>query len=248
MKWISKIFRAPHHQVHDIAEIITTDFHSHLIPGIDDGVKTLEEASEIISFFSKLGYKKMITTPHISFDYYNNSAKDIESGFEKLKTHINGICPDMKLGVAAEYMIDDGFRKHFENRNLLTFGNNFLLVELSWFNIHPEFNSIIFDLQASGYNVILAHPERYSFWSDKIQNYEKLKERDIFLQLNLLSLTSYYSHQVNRTARKLIENNMIDFIGSDVHNPQQLPMLQKALGSGLLDKLLASGKILNNSL
>jgi protein-tyrosine phosphatase len=224
------------------------DFHSHLIPGIDDGSKSIEESMEIITFFQSLGVRKMITTPHISIDYYQNQHNDILERFQILKDAISSAGIKMELGVAAEYMIDDGFRTLMNNGGLLTFGNNYLLVELSSFSEHPDFSPLIFDLQSSGYNVILAHPERYSFMQTNKEMYTKLKERDVIFQLNCLSLTNVYSAEVNKTAKWLIENKMIDFIGSDVHHASQKHLFQKALTSKLFDKLKETGTIRNNGL
>jgi tyrosine-protein phosphatase YwqE len=224
------------------------DFHSHLIPGIDDGSKSYDESIDIITFFKSLGVQKMITTPHISMEYYPNKHEDVIERFQKLKEEVAKAGMDMKLEVAAEYMIDDGFRALMNKGNLLTFGNNYLLVELSGFSEHPDFSSLIFDLQTSGYNVILAHPERYSFWHTNKKMYTTLKERDVIFQINALSLTNVYSTDVNKTAKWLIENKMIDFIGSDVHHASQKEIYRKALSSTLFDKLKETATIRNNEL
>jgi protein-tyrosine phosphatase len=224
------------------------DIHSHLIPGIDDGSKSYEESFEIISFFKSLGVRKMITTPHLSFDFYQNKHEDILDGFKLLKEKVSNARIEMDLSVAAEYMIDDGFRSLINKGNLLTFGDNYLLIELNGFAVYPDFSSLIFDLQSSGYKIILAHPERYPFWHNHRQEYISLKERDVMFQMNALSLTNLYSPAVNKTARWLIENKMIDFIGSDVHHASQQALYMKALSSKLYYKLKERETIRNNDL
>lgn len=229
-------------------EYFSVDFHSHLIPGIDDGSKSLEESADIVRFFYSLGVRKMITTPHISMDYYPNKPEQILLGFNTLKEYISSLGIEMKIEVAAEYMIDDGFPDLIKNGGLLTFGDKYILIELGGFMLHPEFFNSVFELQSSGYNVILAHPERYSFWFHDKKIYKELKDRDICFQMNLLSLTGYYSSEVNNSARWLIDNKMVDFIGSDVHHFQQKDHLLRAIQTPLFEKVKNSGTISNNNL
>lgn len=224
------------------------DFHSHLIPGIDDGSRSYEESIEIITFFKSIGVRKMITTPHISMEYFPNKHEVVLERFQILKDEVAKAGIDMELGVAAEYMIDDGFRVLMNKGGLLTFGDNYLLIELGGFAEHPDFSPLIFDLQTSGYNVILAHPERYAFWHARRDTYLTLKEREVIFQINALSLTNVYSKDVNKTAKWLIENKMIDFIGSDVHHASQQEIYRRALSSNLFDKLKETGTIKNNNL
>jgi tyrosine-protein phosphatase YwqE len=145
-------------------------------------------------------------------------------------------------------MIDDGFRKLMNKGNLLTFGDNYLLIELGGFSEHPDFSSLVFDLQSNGYGLILAHPERYSFWSDHKDIYSIPKEREILFQMNALSLTNVYSIEVNKTAKWLIENQMIDFIGSDVHHASQIDLFKKAFNSKLFARLREKATVRNNDL
>jgi len=224
------------------------DFHSHLIPGVDDGSRSYEESIEIITFFQSLGVRKMITTPHISMDHFPNKHGDLAEKFLQLKEKVSEAGIEIELGLAAEYMIDDGFREIMNKVGLLTFGNNYLLVELSGFAEHPDFSSLIFDLQSSGYNVILAHPERYLYMDSNRETFIKMKEREVLFQVNALSLAGVYSERVMKTAKWLIENNMIDFVGSDVHHASQKGLFRKAIQSKLFAKLNESATVRNSEL
>jgi tyrosine-protein phosphatase YwqE len=224
------------------------DFHSHLIPGIDDGSKSIEESLEIITFFQSLGVRKMITTPHVSMDYHPNKQADIIEKFQHFKDEVAKAGIEIELEVAAEYMIDDGFRALMNKGDLLTFGDKYLLIELSSFSEHRDFSPLLFDLQSSGFNLILAHPERYSYWHNHKNAYTTLKERDVLFQMNALSLTNAYSTEVNKVAKWLIENKMIDFIGSDVHHASQIEIYSEALSSKLFEKLKETGTVRNNGL
>jgi len=143
---------------------LEVDIHSHLIPAIDDGVNSFEEALDLIKRLYDLGIRKIITTPHIKNDYYKNTPEIINRGCESLKHFVEQAQIPVEIVAAAEYLIDDGFEDKLKKGDLMTFGDNFLLVELSYYDPHPNLSSIIFNLQIEGYKVILAHPERYSYW------------------------------------------------------------------------------------
>jgi tyrosine-protein phosphatase YwqE len=232
----------------DIANFIKVDMHSHLIPGIDDGSKTMEESIELIRSFKEFGYKKIITTPHIMSDYYKNTPEIINNGLAKLRAELSKQKIDMELEAAAEYYLDFDFSDKIQNEKLLTFGKNYLLIEVSYLNEPDNIDAIIFELQTSGYNIILAHPERYPFWYNNPKRYETLKDKDILFQININSLAGHYSPGAKKVAEKLIELGMVNFIGTDCHHANHLKFMEDALCQPALHKLVESGKLLNYSL
>jgi len=225
-----------------------TDLHSHLIPGIDDGAKTMEDSISLIKALKDMGYKKLITTPHIMTDYYKNTPDIINMGLESVRAELKRLEIEMEIEAAAEYMLDDGFMAKLEAGNLLTFGNKFVLVELSYIEEPPNLNSIFFELQTNGYQIVLAHPERYNYWHNDFSKYQDLFDRNIFLQMNINSLTGWYSHESKEIAERLLENNLISFLGSDMHNTNYLNELKRSRFMPSLEKAIASGKILNSKL
>ena len=227
---------------------VGTDMHSHLIPGIDDGAKTMDDSLALIRRMHELGYKKLITTPHIQHDFYKNTPEIILGGLEKVRAALKAENIPVEIEAAAEYLLDDGFEELAEKGKLLSFSNKYILVELSYFNPNPNLNSIVFNLQIDGYKVILAHPERYSYWFDKFRKYEELKERGVFFQVNIVSLAGFYQAACKKTAEMLIERGMIDLVGSDMHNMKYMESLEKSLMEKPLARLAASGKLLNSSL
>lgn len=222
--------------------------HSHLIPGIDDGAKTLEDAVALARRMHELGYKKLITTPHIQQEFYKNTPEIILSGLEKLRAALKAENIPVEIEAAAEYLLDDGFEEKAALGELLSFSGKHILVELSYFNPHPNLKTFVFNLQVDGYKVILAHPERYTYWFNDFSKYEDLKDRGVFFQLNTVSLANYYPEPVKKFAEKLIEKGMIDFIGSDMHNMRYMEAMEKSLKEKALSKLIASGKLLNENL
>ena len=227
---------------------IGIDMHSHLIPGIDDGVATLNQSIALIREMYDLGFSKIITTPHIQGEVYKNTPEIILAGLGDVRQAIKAEGINVQLEAAAEYLLDDGFAEKFQSKNLLTFGNKHILVEMSYFSPHPNLFNFIFDLQIDGYKVILAHPERYSYWFNNFNKFEELKDRSVFFQLNTISLGGYYGEMVKKVAEKLVDANMIDFLGTDMHNINYLNGLKDTQSEKYLDKILSSGKIMNSIL
>jgi len=227
---------------------IGTDMHSHFIPGIDDGVATMKQSISLIKGMQDLGFSKIITTPHIQGEVYQNTPEIILSGLEDVRKAIKAEGINIQLEAAAEYLLDDWFTEKFRANKLLTFGKKHILVEMSYFSAHPNLFNFVFDLQIEGYKVILAHPERYSYWFDNFKKYEELKDRGVFFQMNTISLGGYYGAVVKKFAEKLVDANMIDFLGSDMHNAKYMTGLEEVRFEKYLDKLLSSGKIMNGIL
>ena len=203
------------------------DIHSHLLPGIDDGASSLDDTTSLIKGMEQIGITKFITTPHVMSEVWKNSKAKIE---EKQKETIQKLTiPTIKdrFKAAAEYMIDDEFRQLFKNESLLTLKDNYVLVEMSYLNPPIELHLILNELQTAGYQPIIAHPERYNFYHGSLREYKKLKEIGCFFQLNILSTVGYYGMGVSKTSEILIENGLIDFIGTDVHHHKHLNCLKK---------------------
>jgi protein-tyrosine phosphatase len=228
--------------------ILVTDFHSHLIPGIDDGSRTMAESLELIGQFAGLGYTKLITTPHIQDEFYRNTPEIILNGLAQLRQAVAKAGLNIQLEAAAEYLIDDGLENKIKEGGLLTFGQKHILVEMSYYMEHPNLKSILFQLQIEGYKIIMAHPERYSYWDNKWDRFTELKERGILFQLNTVSVSGYYGPSVKKMAEHFINTGLYDFMGSDVHNQDYMNALQKSRFEKSIGKLMASGKLMNSIL
>ncbi len=228
--------------------VIGTDMHSHLVPGIDDGADSLETSIQLIKGMKEMGYKKLITTPHIQGDFYKNTPEIILPGLERVKRELVKQNIDIEMEAAAEYLVDDKFEEKYKTGKLLTFGQKYVLIEFSFTNEHPNLTQYLFDLQIEGYKIILAHPERYAYWFRNFRKYEEMKDRGILFQININSLVGYYSGEVKKMAEKFIDLGMVDLAGSDMHNQIYLQALQNARHEKYLQKLLDSGKLKNSDL
>jgi tyrosine-protein phosphatase YwqE len=220
--------------------------HSHLLAGLDDGVKSHEEALLLVQHFSRLGYKKLITTPHIMSDYYRNEPDQIRAKLKEFNAVLEANQVPVSLEAAAEYYLDETLIANINNeKQLLTFGSNHLLFETNFFSEPFQLNEFVFNAITRGYKPILAHPERYQYMT--IQKAEDLKARGVLLQLNIPSVVGFYGKPVERMAIKLIEAGIIDLLGSDCHNLLQLKALEDALQNKNFKKALAL-PLLNNFL
>jgi protein-tyrosine phosphatase len=246
---LKKIFRSENNKqlLPDFSEV-EVDFHSHLIPAIDDGVKTVEESIQILERFINYGFRKVITTPHVMSDYYKNDNNTISAGYQKVKEVLNQKNLDIEFTFAAEYYLDYEFVKLVRSNQILTLGDNYVLVEFSFFAPPENYLEIFFDLQSNGFKVILAHPERYSFLQSDKKLFEEIKDRNIFLQINGNSLLGDYNPAAKKTAEWLIDENYVDFIGSDTHNIESLDRMRALLYNKYFYQLLKSGNLKNNQL
>ncbi len=227
---------------------LQVDIHSHLIPGIDDGAKTIEDSMRLLQRFSELGYKKVITTPHVMSDFYRNTPEIILSGLDKVRNELAKLNLSITIDAAAEYYLDYELEKKIERKELLTLGGKYVLFELPFVAAPDNLYKAIFDMQMNGYIPILAHPERYSYWYRSFDSYYELKEKGVLLQLNSISLTGHYSPETKKIAERMIDENLIDFVGSDCHHLHHLEILNHTRTLKHFHKVLESGKLKNASL
>lgn len=228
--------------------VLKCDIHSHLVPAIDDGSKSVDDSLLMIKALQGMGYSKIITTPHIMGDAYRNTPETINGGLDKVKAALKENNNPIPISAAAEYYVDFDFERKIENEPLLTFGKNYLLFEVSYLNPPDNLYHVIFNLQLKGYTPVLAHPERYNFWHRNFEKYVDLVDKGVLLQLNINSLTGYYSASTKKIAEQLIEKNMITFLGTDCHHMGHIRLLKDVVYERHLKELVESGKLMNHTL
>ena len=229
--------------------LLKTDMHSHLLPGIDDGAPDLATSVEMINGLVHLGFKKLITTPHIMQDMYPNKRDDILKRYEALKQHLETAGIEVEFGVAAEYFLDDNLKKLLTDKEpLLTFGNNLVLVEFSMASEPYSFRELLFEMQMQNYQPVIAHPERYIYHERNKEFFEELKLAGYLFQLNIMSLAGVYGKTVNELARYFIKHEYYDIAGTDLHNVHHVTHLQSSSIAHGLKELLDAGKLMNPEL
>ncbi len=229
--------------------ILNADIHSHLLPGIDDGSPDIETSIQLITGMKRLGYKKLITTPHVMWDVYKNTRHIILEKLQEVKDRLANEQVEIEIHAAAEYFIDDHLGELVERKEpLLCFGNNFVLVEFSMVSQPFEWKKTLFEMQIQGYQPVIAHPERYAYLDRNKNFYDELKSSGYLFQLNILSLSGQYGNSVNELARYLTKKGYYDLIGTDLHHMRHLEALRNPSVLSPLQQLLDSGKILNPTL
>jgi protein-tyrosine phosphatase len=227
---------------------LKVDIHSHLLPGLDDGVKSFEESLTIIQYFQDLGYTRLITTPHVMADAYRNTSASILEKCKDLQSFLLGKKINLEIAAAAEYYLDEGLLNKLEqDEPLLTFGENYLLFETNFLNEPLNLRDFIFIATTKGYKPVLAHPERYLYLHNNLDKAEDLLDRGVLFQINISSLTGYYSHEAQRMAGKLIERGWIHWLGSDCHHLQHAKLINDAYRNKYFKKAITL-PLLNNTL
>ena len=223
--------------------------HSHLLPGIDDGSPNLEMSLELIRRMMKLGFKKFVTTPHIMWEMYKNTPEIINEKLDLLRTALLKEGIDVEIRAAAEYFLDEHVEQLLTTKQkLLTVADNMVLVEFSLAS--PPFNikEVLFEMTMQGYQPIIAHPERYIYFEQAKDFYDELKDAGYYFQLNINSLSGYYGKSAESLAHYLLKKGYYNFLGSDLHHFRHIEALSKPVIMPVLQKLVASGKIMNSKL
>tara|TARA_B100002052_G_C15831109_1_gene575398 strand:+ start:181 stop:915 length:735 start_codon:yes stop_codon:yes gene_type:complete len=200
------------------------DIHSHILPSIDDGAKNINESIKLIDAMKKLGFSKLIATPHIYPGLYDNNVNTIKNSYDDITSVIKS---KIEIDYGAEYFLDASIIEDDKINNLITIKDKFILIEFNFISLYPGVFEILFELQTIGYNIIIAHPERYLYLSKDNKKLNKLKQIGCQFQINLLSITGYYGKEVLDFSKKLIKNNMINFCGSDIHNLSHIKYFDK---------------------
>ena len=223
-----------------------TDFHNHLLPGIDDGANSAEDSIAMIKKFNEFGVTNFVASPHVMGEFYPNTPDTILPALDKVKKNLPH---GNSIKAAGEYMMDQYLIDQLEKNNVLNVIENYVLVEMSYFQAPINLAEILFKIQNNNLKPILAHPERYAFYHDNsFEKYKDLKTRGCEFQLNMLSLTPHYGTGIQKKAFQLLEKGMIDFISSDAHRIDHLEKIEniklKKKQLNLLEPIIEKSKAL----
>lgn len=227
---------------------LTVDLHSHLIPGIDDGSKNMEESLTLLRGMEALGYKKAITTPHIMFDAYRNTPKIIREGLASLRNAAKAEGIEVEIEAAAEYYLDEGFYDHLHSGEVMSIQGKYLLFETSYISKPLKLEEMIFGIVTAGYTPLMAHPERYRYIKDPLQEYKRLKDLGVMFQVNVNSFGGHYGKSAKSLADFLSKEGMIDFLGSDVHHKRHVETLGDVFQSETYSAIYNHNTIRNDEL
>ena len=217
--------------------IIGVDMHSHLLPGIDDGAATLDHSIGMILKFRELGYKKLITTPHIMMDCYKNTPEIIAAKHAEVKAELERLNVTIEFEAAAENFYEEALTEAIKAKRAVTFNNNYLLFEYSFFSEPSQIDQLIFDISVNGYIPVLAHYERYPYYFKNPEKIQEYRNKGVLIQVNLLSIIGHYGPEVMQQAHYLIDNKLVDFVSSDCHRIEHLEILQRFASHPYFHKL-----------
>lgn len=198
-----------------------TDWHSHILPGVDDGLGGVADSLEALREYGALGIREVWLTPHVMEDM-PNTTEGLRERFAELRAAYDG---PVELHLAAEYMMDSLLEERLRSGDLLPIGSEgrHLLVETSYFNPPARLGDILDSVRSSGYYPVLAHPERYLYMDMK--DYDVLTASGAILQLNLPSLTGMYGSAVRKRALRLLRTGCYTLAGTDLHRIRQVGRL-----------------------
>lgn len=229
--------------------LLGADMHSHLIPGIDDGAPDFAASVQLINGLTQLGFKKLVTTPHVMWDMYQNTRDDILKRYEVLMKQLETEGIKVDIAAAAEYFLDENVKNLLAGKEpFLTIHDNLVLVEFSMASEPLDLKEILFEMQMQGYQPVIAHPERYVYHERDKAFFEDLKISGFYFQLNIMSLAGTYGKAVHDLARYFIKSQYYELAGTDLHNQHQLSHLQNHSITPLLKELIDSGKLMNKDL
>jgi len=217
---------------------LQVDLHSHLLPGIDDGAKSMDHSLGMLRKFQELGYRKVITTPHVMNGMYNNTTAGILAKRDELREAAKAVGLSIEIEASAEYYFDETLFERVESGDLLPFNTNCILFECSFRNEPSQLEDLIFDLISSGYQPVIAHLERYIYYHGSTRMAHRLRELGVWIQLNNNSLTGHYGPAVKKQALLLIKEGLVDIAGTDCHRIEHLHILEKHLADEAFHQLL----------
>ncbi len=217
--------------------VIGVDMHNHLLPGIDDGSKSMDQTIGMLIKFKELGYKKIVFTPHVMQDSYPNTPEIIKNKLNEVREEVNNLELDLILEASAEYNIEDVLMDKIKNNDILPLPNNYVLFEYSFFSKPYQTENFIFELTVKGYKPIIAHFERYPYYFNQPEIIHGYKNKGVLIQLNLLSIVGHYGPEVQKQAHWMIDNGWVDFVATDCHRIEHLEILQKTASHPYFHKL-----------
>ena len=225
------------------------DIHCHMLPGVDDGSKSNEESLACLKVMRDAGFEKVICTPHYQYPRFPNVESDIQNRYDSMLldfTSLNAQNIPQMIGVAGEYRVDSGFSDRIKNNQFLLVGGKYLLTE---FSLHQQvigLDQVMFDLQMKNYEIILAHPERYPYYSSASSKLQHLKDMGVYFQVNILSLIGFYGEDPRRKAFEMIEKGWVEFLGTDMHKTLYAQALIDATHDRKIIKLIEKHQFLNS--
>ena len=209
----------------------STDVHCHILPGVDHGAQTVDDALQMLAVQKMMGISRVVLTSHVTAGTFENTPQTLNDAFQVLKQAVDKTDLGIELFLSAEYRMDEYWTEQYALGNEIAMPGGYLLMENSFHQELLGLDDLLFDLKVKGYKPVLAHPERYGYYGQRKQRLEQLHGMNIKFQVNLLSLAGYFGGQCRETALWLAKQGMIDMLGSDMHNMEHAEVILKYINS-----------------
>lgn len=228
----------------------STDVHSHILPGVDHGAATVDDSLEMLRAQLDMGITRVMCTSHVTAETFENTPESLTHAWEVLKQAIAAEGLPVEVFPSAEYRIDEYWNKEYAAGHVLPMPGNYLLLENSFVQELIGIDELMFDVQVKGYHPILAHPERYGYYHHRHDRYEHLHRSGVKFQVNLLSLAGYFGKGAKIQALWMLENNLCDMLGSDMHFMEHAEVIKDYIASKewrkLVDKYDLEHRLIND--
>lgn len=206
------------------------DFHTHMIPNIDDGSKSVEETIELLEEASRVGFDAIISTSHYIEGNFDANIAKRQVWIDAISKILADKKIELKIYLGSEVYITDNIILLLDGKVIPTINNsNYVLFEYPLNGKPMDMYKSIYDMQSKGYKPILAHPERYKFIQEEPDIIYDLIQKGVLMQSNYASVIGYYGEKAELLAKKLLENDMIHFLGSDIHKERTIYPLIKEI-------------------
>jgi len=205
------------------------DLHSHYLPGVDDGVRTLDESLRLLTGLKALGFDEVVATPHIRTAMFENRKPGLVKAFEELVSIVD-LSTVPKLSLGAEHYFDDVFFGLLEKDQVLPYrANKSILIEFRYEAWPMNLEQRIFKVELAGYMPVIAHPERYHALFSRTDSLDSLLDAGCVTLLDTMSLMGKYGEQPRRAAERMLEEGAYDAACSDAHRPDDLDVMARAI-------------------
>ncbi|MBS1341098.1 MAG: capsular biosynthesis protein [Clostridia bacterium] len=233
------------------------DIHSHIIPNVDDGARSVEETFNILKEAQEAGFTDVILTSHFLLNYYETNAQELIFWKEKLQEVLKKQGTKINLHSGMEIYITNQMEELLENKKILTLANSgYMLIELPLATNVKYFDYVVYYLEAKGIKPIIAHPERYKCVQKDPDIVEEYIEKGCLIQCNYGSIVNLYGREAEKTIKTLLKKNQVHFLGSDVHRENgtyliildAIKKIRKIIGENKINELTTINpkKILQN--
>ena len=227
-----------------------TDVHCHILPGVDHGSQNIAESLELLRTEIDMGIKRVVCTSHVTAETFENTPESLTKAFEELKKAVAEEGLPIELFLSAEYRIDEYWQKQYAAGQILPMPGKYILLENSFIQELIGMDEMMFELQVKGYKPILAHPERYRYYHSRHDRYEKLHSSNVVFQVNILSLAGYFGPGPREAALWLIDNNLCNMLGSDMHNMEHAKVIMDYINSKewrrLIERHMLDRRVIND--